>query len=75
MKNKKLSPIECKTNKQIHSLSDESGIFKDFIMYIDDSNIRIYQHKPGESYKQGIDIPKKHFDKLLEWYTKPQVIK
>ena len=27
----------------------------------------------GEKRKQGISIPRKHFDKLIAWYQKEQV--
>lgn len=71
-RNGKLSPKEARTYEQLCSLRATLWNCKWGWILTADGEITI-QHQPrGEPRIQEITIPKRVFDKMVEWYLKPQ---
>jgi hypothetical protein len=75
-KNKTLSPKDAKGEKQVCMLQTDHYETKDFWILIDawNNEVYIHQQKTGEKSKQDICIPKKDFNRLVEWYLKEQKV-
>lgn len=68
----KLSPKDCKTNKQVCSQKSDNFDVRGFWIIADEKTVTICQQKRGEPAKDSVTIPKKKFDKLIDWYTTKQ---
>lgn len=65
-------PIDARTMKQLCALASDNWDTKDFWILTDGRQISIGKQKNGSPAEWIVNIPKKDFDKLIEWYTKDQ---
>lgn len=68
-KDKRMSLLEAKSEKQICRLHRDNYGTTKFWLITDGHSVDIFEQKSGESSKQRIKIPKKHFDLLVKKYT------
>jgi hypothetical protein len=73
-KKKKLSPRQARNEKQVCSLRSDHHDTDDFWILIDpySNEVFIHQQRSGEMSKQKLAIPKKDFNKLIDWYMREQ---
>ena len=71
-KTKTLSPRQARTWDQLCSLRRDNSSWGDWWILTDGLNVAIYQQKPGETSTQEISIPIGTFNRLIDWYQRPQ---
>lgn len=73
---KSISPAKA-TEKQMIKIYRDNIDFDDFTIFVDPSLDIVYlsEHPLGEKPKQKIEIPRKYFNKLVNWYLKPQKLR
>lgn len=70
---KKLAPRAAKTENQICSIERDHKEWGDWmLMLCDDGTLVLSEHKPGEEAKQRIEIPRRVFNFLIDWYNSPE---
>ncbi len=66
------SLAECSTIDQICELRYDNRTHKDCWILSDGYRVTIAEQRVGESPTQSITIPRKTFNKLIEFYTRQQ---
>ena len=74
MKKTHVSPAKASESQLIRMARDDKTI-GDYWMRSDGFNVSIYHQKSGFTPNGGITIPRGVFNKLVEWYNKPQKYK
>jgi len=72
---KTLSPIDAKSNHSVCKLNRDNISTPDYWIITDGYDVTLAEQKDGESATNKITISKKHFDKLIRWYIRPQKLK
>lgn len=67
-----LSPREATTEKKILTLQSDNSDTKNAWILIDGPTVVVAVQKNGKPLVQSIKILRKDFDRLIDWYNKPQ---
>jgi hypothetical protein len=67
-------PRDCKTIDDVCEIQRDNKDVGDFWMITDGYTVSIHEQKMGEPSKQQISIPRATFNKLIDWYSRPQKI-
>ena len=67
-----LSPRGAKTFNQLCSLRRDNWSWGDWWIMSDGGTVSITQQKVGESPSQEISVPMSAFNRLIDWYNRPQ---
>lgn len=69
----KVSPSECKSERDLHGLDFSHKSIGDFDLLIQHDQALIFtQQKSGEPVRASITIPKRTFLALMRWYDMDQ---
>ena len=69
---KTLSPRKTVTFNQICSLQTDNAGTKNFWIQLDVGSVHLCEQTSGEAAKGSLTIPRRDFNKLIEWYLKEQ---
>lgn len=70
---KELSPRDAKSLDEICSLQTDNCSTKDaWIIITDGDHVTIQMQRNGESSTGAINIKKSNFNRLIDWYNRPQ---
>ena len=70
----KLSPRKARSD-QFTKLNSDNKNTKDYWILLQDDHITIAEQTSGENCKQEINIEKKQFNRLIDWYNRRQLTK
>lgn len=70
----KMSPKSAKSMKQVCRLESDNFDADGFWILHGINTISLAQQRLGEPCKESITIPKKEFDRMIEWYMREQVL-
>lgn len=66
------APATC-NETQLCRIRRDNKDAGDFSIMTDSYVVWLSEQKMGENRKQHIEIPRKEFNKLIQWYLRPQV--
>lgn len=66
------APKDCKTIVEICKLQTDNHSLKEHWIITDGYTVSLANQRSGEPATEIISMPKAKFDKLIEWYFKPQ---
>ncbi|MBI5473066.1 MAG: hypothetical protein HY961_12050 [Ignavibacteriae bacterium] len=72
LKSKELSPGQAWSMYQVDALVSTDYSSKDFSISIDGVSVCLTYQRRGEEPRERIKIPRQEFNKMIQWYTKPQ---
>lgn len=68
----KMSPRDARTSNQLCRLQSDNIDISNFWLLCGPDYVALAQQKAGEKPTQAFSIPKKHFNRLVEWYLREQ---
>jgi hypothetical protein len=72
LKNKELSPSQAWSRSQVDAFVSDHCSTNEFRVSIDGVSVSLTSRSSGEEPRQQITIPRQEFNKMIQWYTKPQ---
>lgn len=76
MKKRTLKPRHAKTFEQVCSLnSDNKDVPHGWIILNSDGNVVLCNQLDGHSATGEVSFPPDEFNRLIDWYNRPQVIR
>lgn len=72
LKSRELSPSQAWSMYQVDVLVSDHHSSNEFRISVDGVFVCLTQQRRGEEPSQQIRVPRQEFNKLVQWYTKPQ---
>ncbi len=72
LKSKEFSPSQAWSMYQVDALVSDHHSSNDFRISVDGGSVWLTQQPSGENSRRQIQIPRQEFNKMIQWYTKPQ---
>lgn len=75
LKRKELPPSQAWSTYQVDALVSDHQSSKEFRISIDSVSVTLTHQRSGEESSEQIRIPRQEFNKMIQWYTKPQRVR
>ncbi len=75
LKSRELSPEQAWSMYQVDALVSTNYSSKDFRISIDGVSVSLTHQRRGEEPRERITIPRQEFNKMIQWYTRPQKLR
>ena len=72
---RKMSPREAKTFKQIFQLQSDNHAVKAGWIMIDGSVVVLCKQRDGEHAEAMVKLSRREFEALIDWYNRKQVLR